>query len=156
MRGMMGNRPGMNTQDGRMRTVNDRSRTSDGCGCMAEERNRAEESYAFAEESCVCTAADGYTREIDISDIPTGTCGQLLQYLDEVSFCAYDLMLYLDTHPKDENARQAFHEYNHKRKRALHLYEEKYGPMRYGQGGPGAPYSAKWVNQAWPWEGGEK
>lgn len=154
MRGMTGNRPGMGGPDGRSRASSGRARTPDGCGCAADGRARTEERYSRAEESCACTK-DGYASAADVSDIPAGSCQQLLQYLDEVSFCAYDLMLYLDTHPDDENARQAFHEYSHKRKHALHLYEEKYGPMRYGHGGPGAPYSAKWVSQAWPWEGGE-
>ncbi|MCD8075335.1 MAG: spore coat protein CotJB [Lachnospiraceae bacterium] len=133
MRSMMGSRPGMGVPDGRTRTANGSAHTPEGCVC----------------------STDGYSEAMEVSDIPTGSRQQLLRYLDEVSFCAYDLMLYLDTHPNDERAREHFHKYNHRRNRALHLYEEKYGPMRYGMGGPGAPYSVKWVTQAWPWEGGE-
>ncbi|MCC8100822.1 MAG: spore coat protein CotJB [Clostridiales bacterium] len=140
MRGMMGSRPGMGTPpDGR-------SRGADSCGC-------ATDGYSRVAKDCACT--EDYSRTADVPEIPSGNPCQLLQYLDEASFCAYDLMLYLDTHPNDENAREAFRGYKHKRDHALRLYEEKYGPLRYGQGSPGAPCSIKWIRQTWPWEGGE-
>lgn len=154
MRGMMGNRPGMSaSSDGHFRGADGRSRVPEHCSCAADPSARTADESVRAANDCAC--AEDYSRAADVSDIPTGSSCQLLQYLDEVSFCAYDLMLYLDTHPMDENAREAFHKYKHKRDHALRIYEEKYGPLRYGQGGPGAPYSVKWVTQAWPWEGGE-
>ncbi|MCD7957639.1 MAG: spore coat protein CotJB [Lachnospiraceae bacterium] len=106
------------------------------CGCGTQERPVMPESREF-------------------SGIPTENQYQLLKYIDEISFCAYDLMLYLDTHPLEEPAAAQFAKYQHQRDRAVKIYEEKYGPLRFGQPDDGRFESVKWVSQKWPWEGGK-
>ncbi|MCD7817989.1 MAG: spore coat protein CotJB [Lachnospiraceae bacterium] len=111
----------------------------------------------LTQEKCdlPCTAGiAAESRESVMSEIPAGE-QQLLIYLDEVSFCAYDLMLYLDSHPEDENALEAFHKYSKLRKKALEKYERAFGPLRFSQIDEYDMGSFKWVNQPWPWEGGE-
>ncbi|MCC8044543.1 MAG: spore coat protein CotJB [Clostridiales bacterium] len=92
----------------------------------------------------------------DFSDIPMENQHQLLAYINEISFCAYDLMLYLDTHPMEEVAAAQFANYQQRREQAVRIYEEKYGPLRFSKLlNGGRPDSVKWVSQKWPWEGGK-
>ncbi|MCC8136817.1 MAG: spore coat protein CotJB [Clostridiales bacterium] len=158
-RGMRGNVPqGRMTQDGRgMRSGAPQGRrTQDGRG-MADGYRQDMECECTASrstESCACGPdlpdEPGY-----IPKIPAGSRMQLLTYIDEVSFCAYDLMLYLDTHPEDACAMEYFGKYSEARKRAADIYEEKYGPLQYGQSCGNNMESVKWVTEPWPWEGGD-
>lgn len=88
-------------------------------------------------------------------DIPTDSKAQLLQYIDEVSFGAYDTMLYLDTHPEDPDAIRFFQECSKKRKMAMKAYAEHYGPLNFSQVARCDMGSLQWVSQPWPWEGGD-
>lgn len=115
------------------------------CGCAEPENTK----------DCGCNMENVLDSQGESGHIPAGNRMQLLTYLDEVSFCAYDLMLYLDTHPQDERAMEYFVKYNGKRDRALEIYEEKYGPLQYGQTCRCNMGSVKWVTEPWPWEGGE-
>lgn len=54
---------------------------------------------------------------------------ELLKQIYEASFAVVDLTLYLDTHPHDRNALEAFHEYQSRRKTALEAFEKKYYPL---------------------------
>lgn len=53
----------------------------------------------------------------------------LLKEIDEVSFGALDVSLYLDTHPTDEEALKFFHECQAKRKKALEEFEKHFYPL---------------------------
>lgn len=70
--------------------------------------------------------------------------------LQKYNFAAYDLLLYLDTHPKDKKAFSLFKEIVGKYKRLREEYETEYGPIE--------PYSAanfkkfNWLDEPWPWE----
>ncbi|MCD7715001.1 MAG: spore coat protein CotJB [Lachnospiraceae bacterium] len=150
-RGLRGSTPqGRMTPEGRgMRTGNPQGRPMQESRGMTENYRRDMECDCAVSEStedCGCR---------NTMDIPAGNRLQLLTYIDEVSFCAYDLMLYLDTHPEDERAIEYFGKYNGKRDRALEIYEEKYGPLNYGQTCRCNAGSVKWVTEPWPWEGGE-
>lgn len=96
-------------------------------------------------------------RSCDISwrqSVPTGHPGQLRTYIDEVSFGAYEALLFLDTHPDCAEAMQYFLEHNEKRNFALKEYARLYGPLRPDDIGADCEMSWKWANQPWPWEGG--
>ncbi|MCD7744898.1 MAG: spore coat protein CotJB [Lachnospiraceae bacterium] len=140
-RGMSG---GRGFQGGRGAVGSRTIEASAECGCVTEE---VTDCGCVTNESADCDC-------VDYSDIPIGNEAKLLAYIDEVSFCAYDVMLYLDTHPTDENAQEYFRKSNSKRDRAIDIYEEKYGPLRYGQTTVCGTGSVKWVTQSWPWEGG--
>lgn len=87
-------------------------------------------------------------------DVPTGSRKKLLCYIDEVSFAVYEAMLFLDTHPNDENAALYFQEHNRKRNFALEQYAKAYGPLNIGAMDDEASRSWEWACQPWPWEGG--
>lgn len=78
---------------------------------------------------------------------------QLMQWLNMVSFAVADIMLYLDTHPKDEEALKYFNYYTEQRKEALHAYAEKYGPLTIDTARPSNYWD--WSDVPLPWEGGK-
>lgn len=89
------------------------------------------------------------------SDMPTGSRMQLLCFINEVSFAVYEALLYLDTHPDDQEAMCFFKEHNEKRERALKEYARMYGPLTISTADDAASSSWEWMCQPWPWEGGD-
>lgn len=87
-------------------------------------------------------------------NVPTGNRRQLLSYINEVSFGAYEALLFLDTHPDCMEAMQYFQEHNEKRNFALKEYARLYGPLNLANIDSDCEMSWEWVNQPWPWEGG--
>ena len=53
----------------------------------------------------------------------------LLSQITEISFTVNDLNLYLDTHPLDENALNAFKDAMTQRKQLLQTYAENFEPL---------------------------
>lgn len=80
---------------------------------------------------------------------------ELLDRLTVVEFAAVDLNLYLDTHPRDEQALGEYVKANEQVMMIRHEYEEKYGPLvGFGHAhsvGRGAR-SWQWLAEPWPWE----
>lgn len=90
------------------------------------------------------------------AEVPVGNRRQLLCYIDEVSFAAYDALLYLDTHPNDEEALHYFREHSRKRNFALKEYAKAFGPLTIDTIDDNASRSWEWACQMWPWEGGNQ
>ena len=116
------------------------------CGC-----GMTPVTQRVAQNDCGCAGNNGYTRA---SDLPSGNRASLLAYIDQVSFAAYDAALYLDTHPDCQNGLQYFRDHNEKRNQALKEYARLYGPMNLTQAGESCEAYWHWINQPWPWEGG--
>ena len=88
-----------------------------------------------------------------VSDlIPTGSREELLCFIDKISFVVYEMLLYLDTHPDEQEALQYFHENNRLREKALHIYSEAYGPLTIATADESCSMSWEWMQQPWPWE----
>ncbi len=115
---------------------------SNDCGC-AGPGTMSQNAARQVSNDCGCTA-----------DIPAGDRLCLRSYINEVSFAAYEAALYLDTHPDCQNALQYFQEHNEKRSLALAQYGKLYGPMTLAQACESCSACWQWVNQPWPWEGG--
>lgn len=79
---------------------------------------------------------------------------QLLDLIDKVSFAVDDMQLYLDTHPKDQEALGYFLEHSELRNEALKEYARRFGPLTIDSVFETHPDSWKWIHQKWPWEGG--
>lgn len=67
-----------------------------------------------------------------------------------LSFSMDELRLFLDTHPKDTQALEAFRALGKKRREQLERYCERFGPMDAYGAGEGGRWD--WVLQPWPWE----
>lgn len=75
---------------------------------------------------------------------------ELLRKVQSYRFAAYDMLLYLDTHPDDKKAFTLFKELVNKTKQAVKEYQENFGPL--------TPFAAadndsfNWLDSPWPWE----
>lgn len=101
-----------------------------------------------------CGSSQGNQQRNNLSEIPTENRRQLLNFIDEVSFTIYETLLYLDTHPNDQEALQFFHKYNRLREHALKEYARLYGPLTISTANDRESQNWEWMNQPWPWEGG--
>lgn len=74
----------------------------------------------------------------------------LMKKLQSYNFAAYDMLLYLDTHPKDKKALEMFRSLVEKSKELRQEYEKEYGPL--------TPFSTAnldefvWLEGPWPWQ----
>lgn len=117
--------------------------------CCSEEKKM---SNRFGNDSMSCKAESEPTCP---SEIPTASKKQLLNYINEVSFAVYETLLYLDTHPEDTEAMCFFQTNLKLRKRAMKEYAKQYGPLTIANTADCASASWEWMNQPWPWEGGD-
>jgi len=54
---------------------------------------------------------------------------QMLKQIQEISFTVNDLTLYLDTHPLDESALEAFNQAKSQRKELMQNYARRFEPL---------------------------
>ena len=84
-------------------------------------------------------------------------CGKdrkkLLCEIGKVDFALKDLNLYLDTHPYDQQALDAFGRYNSIKKQLTMEYTENFGPIVLDMLEDNCQ-EWKWALQDWPWERG--
>ena len=78
---------------------------------------------------------------------------RLLYEIGKVDFALKELNLYLDTHPYDQQAMDAFNHYNMAKSKMVGEYTEKYGPLVLNMLDVDCR-EWKWATQDWPWEGG--
>lgn len=71
----------------------------------------------------------------------------LIQKLSALQFAAWELHLYLDTHPDDCDAKELNEKYICKSKELAALYESKYGPLS-----PMTGSGEMWLKNPWPWD----
>lgn len=93
---------------------------------------------------------------------------QLLKEIGEVSFTITDLNLYLDTHPLDANALNAFTQAMTARKQLLKTYADNFEPLTMdcvcpdgnNQTNSSTKYPGQhhwtWSDGPMPWEGGTR
>lgn len=77
---------------------------------------------------------------------------QLLKKIGEVSFAIDDMLLFLDTHPKEEKALRFMREQSVRRRELVSLYEKQYGPLTKDGNGAYEKRSWQWIEQPFPWE----
>ena len=77
----------------------------------------------------------------------------LLRKISVARFAAWELHIYLDTHPNDQRAMKSYEQYNKTADQLTAEFEEKYGPLTSGD--IYGDSSWQWVNAPWPWENQE-
>ncbi|MEY8355894.1 spore coat protein CotJB [Lachnospiraceae bacterium 54-53] len=78
-------------------------------------------------------------------------CDMLLKQVYETSFAMDDVVLYLDTHPDDQEALNYYCYVSELREQAMQAYEEQCGPLMV-EGVMDENYWT-WIDDPWPWEG---
>ena len=76
----------------------------------------------------------------------------VMKKINESSFAMDDAVLYLDTHPCDEEALAYYQKCVHARKEAMKLYNDKFGPLQADQ--VQGTNHWHWIHERWPWEVG--
>lgn len=74
----------------------------------------------------------------------------LLNQLQNYHFSAYDMLLYLDTHPCDKKAFELFKELVKKYESLKKEYEQNFGPLCAFSSA--FSNSFDWIDSPWPWE----
>ena len=77
---------------------------------------------------------------------------QMLHQISVISFAAYDMLLYLDTHPDDGKALSFYQEQCSIRNQLLSDYACQFGPLTMDLACKSPSDSWDWVMQPWPWE----
>lgn len=89
-----------------------------------------------------------------MSQVNQPTREGLLHHIDMVSFAVDDILLYLDTHPCDQDALAYFEKYDRERREALEEYARLYGPLLVDFAGCGCDGNWNWTQKPWPWQEG--
>lgn len=76
---------------------------------------------------------------------------QLLEELGKISFAAWDISLFLDTHPFNSEALEWHHHYEKAAQELKEEYQKKYGPLTSSASRSG--HCWEWIEGSWPWEG---
>ncbi len=72
---------------------------------------------------------------------------KLMREISAVRFAAWELHLYLDTHPCDEKALNMHRKYSDRAMELKNMYEENFGPLTHESAS-----GLKWTKDPWPWE----
>lgn len=92
---------------------------------------------------------DAIVHKQEVSSDMDNKC-ELMKKLQSYNFAAYDMLLYLDTHPDDRKAFSLFQDLIENTKKFKAEYEKNYGAL--------TPFSSAafesfdWLNSPWPWE----
>lgn len=74
----------------------------------------------------------------------------LLRRLSSARFAAWEMHLFLDTHPNDRAAMESQRKYEERAQALMEEYQSKFGPLNsddiYGD------VRWDWINSPWPWE----
>ncbi len=73
----------------------------------------------------------------------------MLKKVQEADFAAYDLALYLDTHPDCQTALTMYKEAAEKSCAYRREFEAAYGPLTAMASSAAAPW--QWIKNPWPW-----
>ena len=74
----------------------------------------------------------------------------LLRDVQEKSFLAHDILLYLDTHPDDRRAFEAYQRALNDRREAVRLYEQRVRALQ--ADGQRVRADFDWVDGGYPWQ----
>ena len=87
----------------------------------------------------------------------------IMKNIYELGFALVETMLYLDTHPDDAAAIEYYAEIKDKYVQFMKKYSDYYGPLsmeymvndNYWMWAIGSRGKWDWIQQPWPWEGGD-
>lgn len=74
----------------------------------------------------------------------------LLNRISSAQFAAWELHMYLDTHPDDMQALKSYHKYEREAKELIAKYENMFGPLVSSDVFGDNRWD--WINNPWPWE----
>lgn len=82
--------------------------------------------------------------------VPNNEQARLLLDINQNSFAAHELRLYLDNYPNNKSLIDLFNQYTTMANQGLKEYESRYGAITWDA--LSAPNSFSWQETPWPWE----
>ena len=83
-------------------------------------------------------------------EVPYVNNKELLYKIQKYNFAAYDMLLYLDTHPDDKKAFAMFKQLVKDYMQLRNEYETKFGPLEAYNAANFESFN--WLDSPWPWE----
>ena len=78
----------------------------------------------------------------------------LLRKISSAQFAAWELHIYLDTHPNDKQAMESYKKYKARANELIAQYEAQFGPLKTADTMGDSRW--EWINEPWPWENCEE
>lgn len=75
---------------------------------------------------------------------------ELLNLIGTIGFNMFDTVLFLDTHPNNQEALAYYHKYHELQKQAVKEYTTHFGPLSSDDVNDTNRWT--WVETPWPWE----
>lgn len=75
---------------------------------------------------------------------------EILKKVMEADFVAYELQLFLDTHPNDKKAMEKYTEAVKRAKECREEYEENFAPITAAAAAGKLPW--QWISSPWTWQ----
>ena len=75
---------------------------------------------------------------------------ELMKKIMQYEFAANELVLFLDTHPKDMKALEMHEAVNDNLRKLKEMYVKNYGPLTASEAS--GCNSWNWIESPWPWE----
>lgn len=113
-------------------------------------KNLAEPYQGFLQGNLFNNLFEGYKNYRPARIIPNNEQAELLLNIDQLTFAAHELNLYLDVHPRDQQMIRLFNKYQEMAQDAIQKYESKYGPITIST--PSGNNQFSWEAYSWPWE----
>lgn len=89
-----------------------------------------------------------------MNDIDSMNKEQLFTWINQLCFCADDMMLYLDTHPEDADALEYYNQCMAVLDKLKRKYESKYGLLSLCNASNLSEWN--WNKDPYPWENRER
>lgn len=74
-----------------------------------------------------------------------------LEEIQAADFVVLELILYLDTHPTDQQAIHQYNQFAQHSKQLKRTFESQFGPLQQGSLNP-SPAGWAWSESPWPWQ----
>lgn len=75
---------------------------------------------------------------------------RMLKQVQEYKFAAYDMLLYLDTHPDDTSAFELYKSLVKKLRTLMAEFEKRFGPLSAFAAADQERFN--WLDNPWPWD----
>ena len=117
---------------------------------MNQNKNLLEPYEAFIRGNLYNNLYQQYKNYRPARLVPNNEQAELLLNIDQLTFAAHELNLYLDIFPDNQMMIKLFNQYTEMANEAVKKYEEKYGPLTVNTQSNLDTFS--WQAYSWPWE----
>ena len=115
-----------------------------------QDKNLAQPYEGYIRGNLYNSLYDQYKNYQPARLVPKNEQAELLLNVNQTTFAAHEIKLYLDIYPNDTSMIHLYNDYQKMASEAIKNYEKKYGPILADSPSEGNTFS--WEAYAWPWE----